>query len=72
VHALTHTRSANWVLKLALVATEFVAGALAGSLALLSDGWHNFTDVPTLALTWIALYFAELPPGHWLAGRFRH
>jgi cobalt-zinc-cadmium efflux system protein len=68
VHALTHTRSANWVLKLALiatvalVATEFVAGALAGSLALISDGWHNFTDVPTLLLSWIALYFAQRPP----------
>ncbi|MBZ5543732.1 MAG: cation diffusion facilitator family transporter [Acidobacteriia bacterium] len=68
MHTLGHTRSANWVLKLALVATvalvatEFVAGALAGSLALLSDGWHNFTDVPTLLLTWIALYFAQRPP----------
>jgi cobalt-zinc-cadmium efflux system protein len=68
VHALTHARSANWVLKLALVATialvatEFVAGVLAGSLALISDGWHNFTDVPTLLLTWIALYLSQRPP----------
>jgi cobalt-zinc-cadmium efflux system protein len=70
VHALTHTRSANWVLKVALIATvalvmtEFVAGALAGSLALISDGWHNFTDVPTLLLTWIALYLSQRPPDH--------
>ncbi len=68
MHALTHTRSANWVLKLALVATialvatEFVAGALAGSLALISDGWHNFTDLPTLLLSWVAVYFAQRPP----------
>lgn len=68
MHAFTHTRSANWVLKLALVATialvatEFVAGALAGSLALISDGWHNFTDLPTLLLSWVAVYFAQRPP----------
>jgi cobalt-zinc-cadmium efflux system protein len=68
MHALTHTRSANWALKVALiatvalVATEFVAGVLAHSLALLSDGWHNFTDVPTLLLTWIALYLSQRPP----------
>jgi cobalt-zinc-cadmium efflux system protein len=70
VHALNHTRSASCVVKLALVATvalvatEFVAGALAHSLALISDGWHNFTDVPTLLLTWVALYFVRRPPDH--------
>jgi cobalt-zinc-cadmium efflux system protein len=47
---------------LALVATEFVAGKLAHSLALISDGWHNLTDVPTLVLSWIALYFERKPP----------
>jgi cobalt-zinc-cadmium efflux system protein len=68
VHALNHTRSASRVVKLALVATvtlvatEFVAGGLAHSLALVSDGWHNFTDVPTLLLTWVALYFVRRPP----------
>ena len=36
---------------LLLVALEFVAGTLAHSLALLSDGWHNFTDIPTLILS---------------------
>jgi cobalt-zinc-cadmium efflux system protein len=65
-----HGRSANWVVKLALgitlalVGTEFVAGTVAHSLALISDGWHNLTDVPTLVLAWIALYFERRPPDH--------
>jgi len=60
----------NWVVKgalivtLGLVATEFVVGTLAHSLALISDGWHNLTDVPTLVLSWIALYFEQKPPDH--------
>lgn len=48
----------------ALVVTEFVAGTLAHSLALISDGWHNLTDVPTLILSWIALYLEQKPPDH--------
>jgi cobalt-zinc-cadmium efflux system protein len=51
-------------LTLALVATEFVAGALGRSLALVSDGWHNLTDIPSLALAWLALYFERRPPDH--------
>jgi cobalt-zinc-cadmium efflux system protein len=60
----------DWVVKaalgatLALVATEFVAGKLAHSLALISDGWHNLTDLPTLILSWMALYFERKPPDH--------
>ena len=50
------------VVTLALVATEFVVGTLAHSLALVSDGWHNLTDVPSLILSWIALYFERRPP----------
>ena len=42
--------------------TEFSAGAMAHSLALVSDGWHNLTDVPTLILSWIAIYFEHKPP----------
>ena len=58
----------NWVVKIALAATlglaaaEFVAGSLGHSLALVSDGWHNLTDVPSLILAWIALYFERRPP----------
>lgn len=68
MHSHSHLRRADWVVRvalgvtLALVATEFVAGKLAHSLALISDGWHNLTDVPTLVLSWIALYFERKPP----------
>src|SRR5208283_4021876 len=27
-----------------------------------SDGWHKLTDVPSLILSWIALYFERQPP----------
>jgi len=70
VHSHHHGRSANWVVKLALaitlalVATEFVAGTVAHSLALIGDAWHNLTDIPTLILAWIALYFQRKPPDH--------
>ena len=47
---------------LALVTTEFVVGVLAHSLALISDGWHNFSDLPALVLSWVALYFEQKSP----------
>ncbi|MGD1156862.1 MAG: cation diffusion facilitator family transporter [Terriglobia bacterium] len=68
MHSHNHLRPATWIVRIALVATlglvatEFVAGALAHSLALVSDGWHNLTDVPSLILSWIALYFERRPP----------
>jgi cobalt-zinc-cadmium efflux system protein len=70
LHALHHSRAASRTVKIALVATvvlvavEFVAGTLAHSLALISDAWHNFTDIPTLVLSWLALYFEQKPPDH--------
>lgn len=69
-HHHHHGLKATWVVKialgatLALVATEFVVGLRSHSLALVSDGWHNLTDVPSLILSWIALYFERLPPDH--------
>jgi cobalt-zinc-cadmium efflux system protein len=51
-------------LTLILVVIEFITGYQAHSLALLSDGWHNLTDLPTLVLAWIALYFERKPPDH--------
>ena len=68
MHSHDHLRPATWVVRIALlatlglVATEFVTGALAHSLALVSDGWHHLTDVPSLILSWIALYFERRPP----------
>jgi cobalt-zinc-cadmium efflux system protein len=52
------------VVTLALVATEFVVGTLAHSLALISDAWHNLTDVPALILSAIAIYWEHRPPDH--------
>lgn len=67
-HHHHHGHAATWVVRialvatLALVATEFVVGHMSGSLALISDAWHNLTDVPSLVLSWIALYFERRPP----------
>jgi len=49
-------------LTLALVTTEFVAGATAHSLALVSDAWHNLVDIPAFALSWVAFYLEARPP----------
>jgi cobalt-zinc-cadmium efflux system protein len=68
MHVHKHKPSKGWVVKaavivtLGLVATEFTVGHLAHSLALVSDGWHNLTDVPTLIFSWLALYLERKPP----------
>jgi cobalt-zinc-cadmium efflux system protein len=46
----------------AFMAGEVVAGALAHSLALLSDAAHMLTDVAALALSIVALHLAARPP----------
>ncbi len=43
------------------VAVEVVAGIRAGSLALLSDAGHNFTDALALLLAWFGLYLQTKP-----------
>ena len=45
-----------------LVAAELIGGALAHSLALIGDGIHNLSDLPTLLISWYALRLAERPP----------
>jgi cobalt-zinc-cadmium efflux system protein len=68
MHVHNHNPSKGWVVKVAvivtlgLVVTEFAVGHLAHSLALVSDGWHNLTDVPTLIFSWLALYLERKPP----------
>ncbi len=68
MHVHSQSLPARWVVRLALVATlalvlaEFIVGTLAHSLALISDGWHNFTDIPALVLSWIALHLEQRPP----------
>ena len=70
MHVHKHKLPKGWVVKVAvvvtlgLVATEFVVGHMARSLALVSDGWHNLTDVPTLIFAWLALYLERKPPDH--------
>ncbi len=53
-----------WSLGLTVVfiIVETLAGVLAGSLALLADAGHNFTDALSLGLAWIAVYFNRKPP----------
>ncbi len=45
-----------------LVVAELVGGSLARSMALISDGIHNLSDLPTLLISWFALRLAERPP----------
>lgn len=56
-------RALGWALgvNLAFVVVEFVAGTLAHSLALISDAVHNFSDVPSMALSLFALYAQRRP-----------
>ncbi|MCS7247317.1 MAG: cation diffusion facilitator family transporter [Anaerolineales bacterium] len=46
---------------LVFVLFELVGGYLANSLALLTDAAHNFTDVLTLGLSWLAVRLALKP-----------
>ena len=49
------------LLTLSFVVIEGVTGLRAGSLALLSDAGHNFTDALALALSWYAIWIAGKP-----------
>ena len=70
MHVHSHRPARGWVVQAAvvvtigLVVTEFVVGHLAHSLALVSDGWHNLTDIPTLIFSWLALYLERKPPDY--------
>jgi cobalt-zinc-cadmium efflux system protein len=46
---------------LVFVIVEILAGVLANSLALLTDGAHNLTDALALGLTWWALWITNKP-----------
>ena len=45
-----------------LVIVEFVAGYAGNSMALVSDGIHNLTDIPGMAISWLAARWALRPP----------
>jgi cobalt-zinc-cadmium efflux system protein len=48
-------------LNLLFALAELIAGLTAGSLALIGDAWHNFSDVIGLAISWVALRQVERP-----------
>ncbi len=71
-HGHSHAPSADadrrWLgialgLILAFLVVEVVAGAIAGSLALLSDAAHMLTDAGAIALALVAARLAARPPG---------
>ena len=49
------------LLNLAFIAVEVTAGLLAGSLALLADAGHNFSDVVALLLAWAGTRLVRRP-----------
>ncbi|MGA8029586.1 MAG: cation diffusion facilitator family transporter [Bryobacteraceae bacterium] len=66
-HHHSHVHGTGWILRVSLVATllftafEVMAGLRSGSLALLSDAGHNFTDALALLLAAIGLYLQGKP-----------
>jgi cobalt-zinc-cadmium efflux system protein len=52
------------VVTLAFVVAEALAGWFAGSLALLSDAFHNLADAAALGLSWYAIRAAAKPSHH--------
>src|SRR5687768_596685 len=64
VHDIKTGSVLKWsvVVMLALALAEGIAGYLSGSLALMSDAGHNFTDSLALVLAWFAFYVQSKPP----------
>jgi cobalt-zinc-cadmium efflux system protein len=66
-HHHHHAQGTGWVLRISLVATlgftalEIFAGLRSGSLALLSDAGHNFTDALALLLAAVGVYLQDRP-----------
>jgi cobalt-zinc-cadmium efflux system protein len=63
-HAKGRVLFISLALTLAFVVFETVAGLRAGSLALLSDAGHNFTDAFALLLAAIGFYLQSRPADH--------
>lgn len=67
-HSHNHAAGSSGVLAgallatLVLVAAEFAAGSAGHSIALVSDGVHNLTDLPTILISWIAVRLSVRPP----------
>jgi cobalt-zinc-cadmium efflux system protein len=58
-------RALTWALSLTFgyAVVELVAGLKLGSLALVSDAGHMFSDASALGLAWVAAWLAQRPPG---------
>jgi cobalt-zinc-cadmium efflux system protein len=61
---MTLTMGLAVVATLGLVAVEIVSGYVGHSIALISDGIHNLTDVPSLVISWLGMRWALRPPNH--------
>ncbi|MGH9619474.1 MAG: cation diffusion facilitator family transporter [Bryobacteraceae bacterium] len=66
-HQHDHSHGTGWVLRFSIIATllftgfEAYAGFRSGSLALLSDAGHNFTDALALVLAAVGFYLQAKP-----------
>ena len=66
-HSHSHAEMTGATLFAAVVATmllvfvELLGGYFGHSIALVSDALHNLSDVPTLLISWIAVYWASRP-----------
>jgi cobalt-zinc-cadmium efflux system protein len=63
-HTATGILGAAVAATLVLVVVELLAGYAGNSMALVSDGIHNLTDIPGLAISWLAARWALRPPTH--------
>lgn len=54
--------AASIVATLLLVLAKLVGGFVGKSVALLSDGAHNLTDVPAMVISWLATRWEKRPP----------
>lgn len=59
---MTAVLAASVIATFVLVFSEFAAGYLGHSIALVSDAIHNLTDVPSLVISWLAIRWAMRPP----------
>jgi cobalt-zinc-cadmium efflux system protein len=63
-HAVTGILGVSVAATVVLVVVEFIAGYAGNSMALVSDGIHNLTDIPGMAISWLAARWALRPPTH--------
>jgi len=60
-HSNHEEKKIGWVclFNLVITAVQYIGGMLSGSLALMSDAGHNFSDVLSLLLSYIGEYFSR-------------